>query len=104
MTGAVLEARLRSIPVILDGYIATAAAAVLHASRPGALDHCVAGHLSAERAHAALLAQLGLEPLLSLDMRLGEGTGAAMAIPILRSAAECLSGMATFEEAGVSEG
>ena len=104
IAGAVLGARLRRVPVVLDGYIATAAAAVLEAARPGALAHCVAGHLSAEAAHAALLARLGLEPVLSLGMRLGEGTGAALAIPVLRAAAECQAGMATFEEAGVSEG
>ena len=104
MAGAVLAARLGRVPVILDGYIATASAAALEAARPGALVHCVAGHLSAEGPHGALLARLGLEPLLSLGMRLGEGTGAALAIPILRAAAECQAGMATFEEAGVSGG
>ncbi len=104
IAGAVLGARLRCVPVILDGYIATAAAAVLEAARPGALAHCLAGHVSAEAPHAALLARLGLDPLLSLGMRLGEGTGAALAIPVLRAAAECQAGMATFEEAGVSEG
>ena len=104
MTGAVLEARLRSVPVVLDGFIATAAAAVLEVARPGALSHCVAGHLSAERAHAAALERLRMEPLLSLHLRLGEGTGAALAIPLVRAAGACLSGMATFEEAGVSEG
>ena len=104
MAGAVLGARRRRIPVVLDGFIATSAAMVLEVARPGALAHCVAGHASAERAHRALLERLALEPILSLGMRLGEGTGAALAIPVLRAAAECLSGMATFEEAGVSEG
>ena len=104
MAGAVLAARLGRVPVILDGYIATASAGALEAARPGALAHCVAGHVSAEAPHRALLDRLGLEPILSLGMRLGEGTGAALAIPILRAAAECQAGMATFEEAGVSEG
>lgn len=99
-----LAARLRRVPVVLDGFIATAAAAPLEAARPGALAHCVAGHLSAERAHGALLARLGLDPILSLGMRLGEGSGAALAVAVLRAAAECHAGMATFEEAGVSEG
>ena len=104
VAGAVLAARLARVPVVLDGFIATAAAAALEAARPGALAHCVAGHRSAERAHGALLERLGLEPILSLGMRLGEGTGAALAVAVLRAAAECQAGMATFEEAGVSEG
>lgn len=104
MAGAILEARRRSLPVILDGFIATAAAAVLEAARPGALAHCVAGHLSAEAAHGRLLSRLGLEPILRLDMRLGEGSGAALAIPVLRAAQACHHGMATFEEAGVAGG
>ena len=104
IAGAVLAARLRRVPVVLDGFIATAAAAALEAARPGALAHCVAGHLSAERAHGALLERLGLRPILALGMRLGEGTGAALAVSVLRAAAECQAGMATFEEAGVSEG
>jgi len=86
MAGAVLAARLQRIPVILDGYVATAAAAVLHALRPDALDHCVAGHLSAEPAHRRLLEKLGLKPILALDMRLGEGSGAALAAGIVKAA------------------
>ena len=80
----------------------TAAAATLESEAAGALDHVVAGHISAEAAHGAVLAQLGKEPLLSLGMRLGEGSGAAVAINILKSAVACHSGMATFSEAGVS--
>ena len=81
-----------------------ALAACLEAASAGALDHAVAGHVSAESAHGALLERLGKAPLLSLGMRLGEGSGAALAIPVLKGAVACLSGMATFAEAGVSDG
>jgi nicotinate-nucleotide--dimethylbenzimidazole phosphoribosyltransferase len=104
MAGAMARARVERIPLILDGFIACAAAAVLHQAVPGALDHAVAGHLSAEGAHGALLARLGKQPLLSLDMRLGEASGAAVAIAIVKAAVACHSGMATFAEAGVSGG
>lgn len=104
MTGAMLRARSLRIPVILDGFIACAAAAILHSAAPGALDHCVAGHASAEAAHSRLLAALDKTPLLALGLRLGEGSGAALAIGIVKAAAECHSGMATFAEAGVAEG
>jgi nicotinate-nucleotide--dimethylbenzimidazole phosphoribosyltransferase len=102
MAGAVLAARLQRIPVILDGYVATAAAAVLFAMRPDALDHCIAGHLSAEPAHRSLLEKLGLKPVLELGMRLGEGSGAALAAGIVKAAANLHNGMATFASAGVS--
>ncbi len=104
MTGAIAAARAQRIPVILDGFIACAAAAILAKTTPGALDHCVAGHLSAEGAHARLLEKLGKEPLLSLGLRLGEGSGAALAIGVLKGAVACHSGMATFAEAGVAGG
>ena len=104
MAGAMARARVARIPLILDGYIACAAAAVLHETVPGALDHAVAGHLSAEGAHGQLLRMLGKEPLIDLGLRLGEGSGAALAIGILSAALACHSGMATFAEAGVSEG
>jgi nicotinate-nucleotide--dimethylbenzimidazole phosphoribosyltransferase len=104
IAGAILAARLQRIPVILDGYVVTAAAAVLHALDPSALDHCIAGHLSAEGAHADVLQRLGKPPLLSLGLRLGEGTGAALAAAMVKAAAACHSGMATFEQAGVSAG
>ncbi len=103
MAGSVLRSRLLGIPVILDGFICTAATLALEVASPGALDHCIAGHVSAEVSHARLLKAMGKEPLLSLDMRLGEGTGAALAIGILKGAVACHSGMATFMEAGVSE-
>ncbi len=103
MTGAIARARHLSVPVVLDGFICTAAAAVLECTVPGALDHTVAGHVSGEPGHARLLALLGKDPLLSLGLRLGEGSGAAVAIALIRAAAACHSGMATFGEAGVSE-
>lgn len=104
MAGAILRARTARIPVILDGFICTAAASALERAWPGALDHAVAGHVSAERAHEQLLAKLGKKAILSLGMRLGEGSGAAVAIGVLQAAVACHSGMATFAEAGVSDG
>lgn len=102
MAGAIAHARVLGLPVILDGFICTAAAAPLAKAVPGALDHALAGHVSAEAGHAPALAALGKEPLLALGMRLGEGTGAALAIQILRGALACHSGMASFTEAGVT--
>ncbi|MGQ0676073.1 MAG: nicotinate-nucleotide--dimethylbenzimidazole phosphoribosyltransferase [Rhodospirillales bacterium] len=102
IAGAVLAARLARVPVVLDGYACTAAAAVLHALEPGLLDHCQVGHCSAEPAHRALCARIGKPPILDLGMRLGEGTGAALAVMVLRGALACHAGMATFAEAGVS--
>lgn len=104
MAGAIAAARLLRIPVLLDGFICCAAAACLQETNKRALDHALAGHQSAEQAHKALLDQLGKQPLLSLGLRLGEGSGAALAINILKSALACHSGMATFAEAGVSDG
>lgn len=100
--GAILAARAQRIPVVIDGYVITAAAAVLHALEPTLVDHCVAGHCSAEGAHAEALARIGKKPVLDLGMRLGEGTGAALAAGIIRAAAACHNNMATFDEAGVS--
>lgn len=102
MTGAILAARMNRIPVIVDGYVATAAAAVLHAMNPGALDHCLFGHVSAEPGHRRALARMEKTPLLDLGMRLGEGTGAALAAGIVKAAVNLHTGMATFAEAGVS--
>ena len=104
MAGAIAAARVLHIPVILDGFICCAAAACLLHTADGALDHTVAGHQSAEGAHPALLAKLGKQPLLSLGLRLGEASGAALAIQVLKGAVACHSGMATFAEAGVSDG
>ena len=104
MAGAIAGARSHSIPVILDGFICTAAALVLDRAAPGSLDHAVAGHVSAETAHAPMLDAIGKSPLLSLNLRLGEGSGAALAIGVMKGAIACHSGMATFAEAGVSDG
>jgi nicotinate-nucleotide--dimethylbenzimidazole phosphoribosyltransferase len=103
IAGAVLAARLARVPVLLDGFTATVAAAVLEAVRPGLLDHCLVGHLSREPAHVHVCERLNKKPLLDLGMRLGEGSGAALAIAIVRAAAACHSGMATFADAGVSD-
>jgi nicotinate-nucleotide--dimethylbenzimidazole phosphoribosyltransferase len=102
LCGAILAARMERVPVVLDGYVVCAAAAVLHALDPATLDHCIAGHRSAEGAHGEVLRRLGKKPLLELDMRLGEGTGAALAIGIIRAALACHNDMATFESARVS--
>ncbi len=101
--GAALAARRRRIPVVLDGFVCTAAAAPLARLASGGLGHAVLGHVSAEAGHRALAEALGLAPLLDLGMRLGEASGAALAVPLLRSALACHEGMATFESAGVSD-
>ncbi len=101
MAGAILAARLQRVPVLLDGFVVTAAAAVLHALDPRSIEHCRAAHRSAEPAHAKALSRLGLKPLLDLDMRLGEGTGAALAVSLAKAAVACHAGMATFAQAGV---
>ncbi len=99
--GATLAARHRGIPVLLVGFICTAAAAPLARLEPRALDHAVLAHVSAEEGHRALADVLGLKPLLDLGMRLGEGSAAALAVPVLRAAVACHTGMATFAEAAV---
>lgn len=103
IAGAILAARIERVPVILDGYVATSAAAVLHALEPSSIAHCLAGHVAAEGAHAEVLKRLGLAPILDLGLRLGEGSGAALACAIVKSALACHAGMATFAEAGVPE-
>lgn len=102
IAGAIIAARMARTPVLLDGFACTAAAAVLHKLDSHALDHCLVAHVSAEPGHRKLLAALGKRPLLDLDMRLGEASGAALAIPLLKAAVACHTGMATFAEAGVS--
>ncbi len=104
MAGAIARARVLRIPVILDGFICCAAAAVLEKTVAGALDHTVAGHVSAEGAHGAVLKNIGKTALLDMGMRLGEGSGGTLAIGILQAAIACHSGMSTFAEAGVSDG
>lgn len=103
MTGAVLQGRLARIPVLLDGYVSTAAAAVLARAVPGGLDHCLLAHVSAEPGHRRLAEELGKVPLLDLGMRLGEGTGATLAAMVVRAAISAHRGMATFADAGVAE-
>jgi nicotinate-nucleotide--dimethylbenzimidazole phosphoribosyltransferase len=102
IAGAVLAARRHHIPVLLDGFVATAAVLPLARLEAGALDHCRAGHVSAESGHRELLRELALDPLLDLHMRLGEASGAGVAILLARAALACHAGMATFAEAGVS--
>jgi nicotinate-nucleotide--dimethylbenzimidazole phosphoribosyltransferase len=102
IAGAVVSARFARVPVLLDGFIATAAVAPLEAARLGALDHCQVAHVSAEPGHRRLAEAIGKRPLLDLDMRLGEASGAVLAVAVIRAAAACHGGMATFAEAGVS--
>ena len=102
LVGVILEAASRRRPVVLDGFISTAAALAAVALEPRCRNYLIAGHRSHELGHAAALAGLGLRPLLDLDLRLGEGAGALLALPIVRSAMWVLNEMATFEEAGVS--
>jgi nicotinate-nucleotide--dimethylbenzimidazole phosphoribosyltransferase len=102
MVGAILAARSERVPVIVDGFVTTAAAAVVQAMRADGLDHCLFAHRSAEAAHGRALECLGKAPLLDLGMRLGEGTGAALAAGIVKAALAAHGGMATFGEAGVA--
>ena len=103
IAGAVLAARAARVPVILDGFICTAAAAPLHAADPAFLAHCLVGHASREPGHRRLLEILDKRPILDLDMALGEGSGAAVALMVLRAALACHDGMATFAEAGIGD-
>lgn len=102
LAGAILAARRHQIPVLLDGFVATAAIVPLTCLAAAVADHCRAAHVSAESGHRLLLRELGLDPLLDLNMRLGEASGAGVAILLLRAAVACHAGMATFSEAGVS--
>ena len=102
IAGAVIGARLHRIPVLLDGFVCSAAAASLEVARSGALDHCQVAHVSAEPGHRLLLRRLGKRPLLDLDMRLGEASGAVLAVALVRAAVACHLGMATFGDAGVA--
>ncbi|MBM86673.1 MAG: nicotinate-nucleotide--dimethylbenzimidazole phosphoribosyltransferase [Rhodospirillaceae bacterium] len=102
IAGAVLAARMARTPVLLDGFACSAAAAVLHVLHPGALDHCTVAHLSVEPGHRRLLDRIKKRPLLDFNMRLGEGSGATLALGILKAAVACHSGMASFADASVS--
>jgi nicotinate-nucleotide--dimethylbenzimidazole phosphoribosyltransferase len=101
IAGAALEARRRSLPVVLDGFVTTAAVAPLEVDRPGALDHCLAGHCSGEPGHRLLLEKLAKPPLLDLGLRLGEASGALAAVPLIRLAAAAVTDVATFDEWGL---
>jgi nicotinate-nucleotide--dimethylbenzimidazole phosphoribosyltransferase len=103
MAGFCAQAAVRRTPLLLDGMAVTAAALIAERLAPGARLWWQAGHLSTEPAHALALAQLGLDPIVDLHMRLGEGTGAAVAIPVLRAAVAALTSMATFDSANVSD-
>ncbi len=101
MTGLILAARMQQVPVVIDGFVTSAAAAILYKMDERALDHCIFAHVSAEPAHQKAIDAMNGKPLLDLGMRLGEGTGAAVAAGIIKAAAATHSGMATFEDAGV---
>jgi nicotinate-nucleotide--dimethylbenzimidazole phosphoribosyltransferase len=102
IAGGVLEARLCSIPVVLDGFVVTAAVTPLFLSRSDALEHCVAGHCSPEPGHRMLLDKLGMTPLIELGFRLGEGSGALATVPLIRLAAAVVTEVAKFSERGVT--
>ena len=102
LVGVILGSAARRLPVFVDGFITTAAALVASELCPASRNYLIAAHRSVERGHTAALEHLELEPLLALDMRLGEGTGAALALPIVDAALALLDEMATFEDAGVS--
>jgi nicotinate-nucleotide--dimethylbenzimidazole phosphoribosyltransferase len=103
LVGVILEAAQMRKPVIIDGFISGAAALVAATMEPAVTGYLIASHRSQELGHGAVLERLGLRPLLDLDLRLGEGTGAALALPIVRAAVRLIDEMATFDEAGVSE-
>ena len=102
IAGAILAARLARVPVVLDGFACTVAAAILYAIKPCTINHCLVSHCSVEPGHKKLLGKINKDPLLDLGMRLGEGSGATLALGIIRAALECHLGMATFESAGIS--
>lgn len=102
MLGALIAARHQKVPVVIDGYVATAAAAIAHAVNPEAIDHCLFAHVSAEGAHGRVLDHMGKAPLLDLGMRLGEGTGAALGVVLAKTALHLHANMATFDSAAVS--
>ncbi len=102
IAGAVLAARMARVPVLLDGYACTAAAAVLHCLDSSLLDHCQVGHISVEPGHARLLDKIGKHGLMDMGMRLGEASGAMLSFFVLKAALACHNGMATFDQAGVS--
>jgi nicotinate-nucleotide--dimethylbenzimidazole phosphoribosyltransferase len=102
MLGALIAARHQKVPVVIDGYVATAAAAIAHAVNPEAIDHCLFAHVTSEGAHARVLEHMGKAPLLDLGMHLGEGTGAALGVVLAKTALHLHTNMATFDSASVS--
>jgi len=103
MVGAMLQAAHERRVIVLDGFVVGAAALVAQAIAPAIIDYCVFAHHGAERGHGAMLAAMRAQPLLALDLRLGEGSGAALAWPLVDAAARMLAEMASFESAGVSD-
>ena len=104
LAGVILGAAARRVPVLIDGFISGAGALIAKALKPLSRDYMIASHLSQEPGHQIMLNLLGLKPMLSLDMRLGEGTGAALGFLLVDAAIKCQREMATFAEAGVSKG
>lgn len=102
MLGALVAARHQKVPVIIDGFVATSAAAVAHAINPSSIDHCLFAHVSAETSHVRVLAKMGQAGLLDLGMRLGEGSGAALAAVLAKTALHLHDNMATFESAAIT--
>jgi nicotinate-nucleotide--dimethylbenzimidazole phosphoribosyltransferase len=103
LVGVALEAAARRIAVVLDGFISSVAGLIAVRLQPAAVGYFLASHRSPEPGHRVVLEALGLVPLLDLGLRLGEGTGAALALPLLQSAADVMRDMATFDQAGVSD-
>ena len=103
LTGVILAAAARGVPVVIDGFISTAAALIAYTLNPDVKEYMIAAHCSQEKGHRLMLAHMGLRPLLDLDMRLGEGTGAALGISIIEASIKILTEMSTFQNAGVSE-
>ena len=103
LTGIILVAASKRVPVVIDGFISGAAALVAYHLEPNVKDYMIAGHCSVEKGHRAILNHLGLKPLLDLELRLGEGTGAALAMSIIEASVKILTQMATFKSAAVSE-
>ena len=104
LVGVALAAASKRVPVVMDGFISTCAALLAYVIEPKVKDYLIASHCSVEKGHKAILEYLGLKPILDLSLRLGEGTGAALAMNIVEAAVKVLNEMATFESAGVSEG
>lgn len=102
MAGAYLQAAEEKMVIVVDGFIASAALLVVQQINPAVLNYCIFAHASGEHGHEKMLQHLNARPLLHLGMRLGEGTGAALAIPLIQSAVNFLEEMASFESAGVS--